>query len=36
MTDFGDFLNIFLGAIIGFVITLILELIAMWYFIFKD
>ena len=36
MTDFGDFLNIFLGSIIGFVVTLILELIAMWYFIFKD
>ena len=31
-----DFWTLFLGAILGFAATIIIELAAMWYFIFKD
>ena len=29
-------MNFLLGACIGFIITIVLELIAIWYFVFKD
>lgn len=31
-----DFWTLFLGAVLGFIVTIIIELAAMWYFIFKD